>query len=91
MQERGKRGSKPAPPRFDADDLARLRVMKELGIHTRAEWDAMSDEDRIDWLAQDHLHQIQVKGVLKALNERIENDEMNEQAAYIAVLLETMK
>lgn len=61
--------------------------MERLKIHTRAEWDALPDADRVDWLARELLRRRQLDVIKASLDARIEKDNSIELSAYYAVLL----
>lgn len=61
--------------------------MSRLQIRTLAEWEAIPEPDRRDWLAEEILRQNKMKHILEALNQRVNDNKSIELDAYISVLL----
>ena len=77
---------KPAPPRFNRDELDIMRVLDRRGL-SLAEWREMPEDDQIDELAYQLKIQWGIQEVFNLLDRRAKNDKTNDLISYVAVLL----
>lgn len=60
--------------------------MRRLNIRTRAEWNSLPDNDKLDWLADDHRRRELDLKLLESLNKQIEKDMGTDLSAYYSLI-----
>jgi hypothetical protein len=66
-------------------------VRERLGLATREAWQALSEEDRLDWLAFDYKRQQEREDIRREANKLVKSGKYWDSMTYLSLHLQTLE